>query len=353
MSRESLDRLNREFAEYATVGSQIVVAEALGVPQLPPLHIALGEQGIIEGEWKRIARDLFDIFQLRTDAAELRPLTPGQLGQLIADQPINQAGPQVCLAAANGTPTWLVHGADGEVNWFLKHLDGVGLPAPLIGLRAPGWYDEPTPPTVEELAARHLAQVREIQPTGPYRIAGYCAGAVVAVVMANLLVQQGETVDRMFFVDPDLRHASVSRREAVMFRLHQLKRRPEPVARLLRRPAAETPFAQVLARLADPSPHHDPVQRQLYRGLAVVADLLTLTGGTLAPVATTATAWFTDSYLTAITQHKDRVLAHLDTMFDDLDIRHSPLHTEVFATAEFQEWFTHYAAVGDHTAAAG
>lgn len=349
MPQETLDRLDREFAEYATVGSQIIVAAALGVPQLPPVHISLGEQGIIAGEWERIRRDLFDVFHLRTDApVDLPPLTPRQLGEFIANQPINQAGEQVCLAGVGGTPTWLVHGADGEVNWYLKHLQG--LPAPLIGLRAPGWYGAPTPPTVEDLAAGYLAQVRATQPSGPYRIAGYCSGAVVAVVMANLLERQGETVDRMFFVDPDLRHTPISRREAVMFRLHQLKRRPEPVARLLQRPASETTLAHALARLENPDPHRDPVQRQLYRGLAVVADLLGLSGGTLAPVTTTATAWFTDSHLTALAQDKDKVLAHLGTIFDDLDIRHESSHTEVFATAAFQDWFTRYAGAEGHTA---
>lgn len=276
--------------------------------------------------------------------------TPEQIGALIAETPINRPGPQVRIGADGGPPTWLVHGADGEVSWFLKHLDGIGAPTPLIGLRAPGWYDQPTPGTVEELAAQYVDQLRAGQPTGPYRLAGYCAGAVIAVAMANLLARQGETIERMFFVDPDLRHAPAPRREAVMFRLHQLKRRPEPAARLLRKPATEAPLARVLARMDDPTPHHDPVERQLYRGLGVVADLIGLTGGTLTPVDTTATAWFTDTYLTAIAEHRERVLTHLGTMFDGgVDIRRSSSHTEVFATAEFRDWFIRHGAAEGHT----
>ncbi|MEH0971306.1 thioesterase domain-containing protein [Micromonospora sp. CPCC 205546] len=352
MSQDVLNRLTREFADYAALGTQIVVAEAMGLPQLPPPHVTLGELGVIESEWNRIRRDLGDIFHLRADAATLAGLTAEQIGRAIAEQPVNRPGPQVRLGGDGSSPTWLVHGADGEVSWFLKHLEDVDLPAPVVGLRAPGWYDEPTPATVEQLAAAYVEQVRAAQPSGPYRLAGYCAGAVVAVAMANLLRQQGEAVDRMFFVDPDLRHASAPRREAVMFRVHQLKRRPEPAARLLRKPATETPLAQVLARMDDPRPHHDPVERQFYRGLGVVADLLGLTGGTLAPVATTATAWFTDSYLTAIAEHREKVLAHLDTMFEGgVDIRHSASHTEVFATAEFRDWFIRHGAAEDRTAA--
>ncbi|MGW1060772.1 thioesterase domain-containing protein [Micromonospora rubida] len=345
--------MSSEFADYATVGSQMVVAEAMGLLQLPPIQVTLGELGIIDAEWERIRRDLFEIFHLRVDPAELSVLTPAQLGQFIADQPINRPGPQLRLAGGSGTATWLVHGADGEVNWFLKHLDGIGLPTPLIGLRAPGWYDEPTPASIEELAVRYSDQVRAAQPAGPYRLAGYCAGAVIAVAMANLLEGQGETVDRMFFIDPDLRHLAASRRDAVMFRLHQLKRRPEPAARLLRKPATETPLAQVLERMDDPRPHQDPMERVLYRGLGVVADLIGLTGGsTLAPVTTTATAWFTDSYLTSIAESKDKVMAHLATMFSGgVDIRYSSSHTEIFATSEFRDWLIQYAEAESHNAA--
>ncbi|WP_176733656.1 thioesterase domain-containing protein [Micromonospora peucetia] len=345
--------MSNEFADYATVGSQMVVAEAMGLLQLPPTNVTLGDLGIIGAEWERIQRDLFEIFHLRVDPTALSVLTPAQLGQFIADQPINRPGPQLRLADGSGTATWLVHGADGEVSWFLKHLDGIGLPTPLIGLRAPGWYDEPTPASIEELAARYSDQVRAAQPTGPYRLAGYCAGAVIAVAMANLLESQGETVERMFFIDPDLRHEPASRRDAVMFRLHQLKRRPEPAARLLRKPATETTLAQVLERMADPRPHQDPVERVLYRGLGVVADMIGLTGGdTLTPVASTATAWFTDSYLTSIAESKDKVMAHLATMFSGgVDIRYSPSHTEIFATTEFRDWLIQYAAAETHNAA--
>lgn len=352
MPQDSLSRLSSEFADYATVGSQIVIAEAMGLLQLPPIHVTLGELGIIDGEWERIRRDLFEIFHLRADPAALSVLTPAQLGQFIADQPINRPGPQLRLA---GKRHRVVAGARrrrrGELVPQAPRRDRVA--DPLIGLRAPGWYDEPTPASIEELAVRYTDQIRAAQPTGPYRLAGYCAGAVIAVAVANLLEGQGETVERMFFIDPDLRHLAASRRGAVMFRLHQLKRRPEPAARLLRKPATETPLAQVLERMDDPRPHQDPMERVLYRGLGVVADLIGLTGGdTLAPVSTTATAWFTDSYLTSIAESKDKVMAHLATMFSDgVDIRYSSSHTEIFATSEFRDWLIQYAEAESHNAA--
>jgi amino acid adenylation domain-containing protein len=48
---------------------------------------------------------------------------------------------------------------------------------------------------VEETAAAHVATVRSVQPTGPYLLAGFCFGAVVAFEMAHQLTAAGERVD--------------------------------------------------------------------------------------------------------------------------------------------------------------
>lgn len=46
--------------------------------------------------------------------------------------------------------------------------------------------------TVEAIAAHYVAEIRKIQPHGPYRIGGYCFGGIVAVEMAQQLRRAGE-----------------------------------------------------------------------------------------------------------------------------------------------------------------
>jgi thioesterase domain-containing protein len=55
--------------------------------------------------------------------------------------------------------------------------------------------------TVGQLAARYLAAVRDHQPEGPYRLAGWSMGGVAAYEMARQLVEQGETVEALALID--------------------------------------------------------------------------------------------------------------------------------------------------------
>ena len=56
--------------------------------------------------------------------------------------------------------------------------------------------------TVEELAAVHVRGLKSIQPHGPYRIAGFSFGGLLAVEMAQQLHRSGDTVEILFLLDP-------------------------------------------------------------------------------------------------------------------------------------------------------
>jgi thioesterase domain-containing protein len=58
--------------------------------------------------------------------------------------------------------------------------------------------------TVEAMAARQLAELRRVQPTGPYRLGGFCLGGMVAFEMAQQLRDAGETVERLILVNSAL-----------------------------------------------------------------------------------------------------------------------------------------------------
>ncbi len=59
------------------------------------------------------------------------------------------------------------------------------------------------PPSMEEVAASHIALMHSVQPEGPYQLGGYCNGALVAYEIARQLHAQGQKVDLLLLIDPD------------------------------------------------------------------------------------------------------------------------------------------------------
>jgi nonribosomal peptide synthetase DhbF len=55
--------------------------------------------------------------------------------------------------------------------------------------------------TIPEMAADYLAQVRAVQPTGPYRFVGWSFGGNIAHAMATTLEHQGEEVELLAMLD--------------------------------------------------------------------------------------------------------------------------------------------------------
>ncbi len=61
--------------------------------------------------------------------------------------------------------------------------------------------------TVEKIAFWYVKEMQTIQPQGPYFLAGYSFGGMVAYEMAQQLRQQGETIALLALVDPTLPHS--------------------------------------------------------------------------------------------------------------------------------------------------
>lgn len=55
--------------------------------------------------------------------------------------------------------------------------------------------------SIQALAAYYVSCVRQVQPDGPYRVAGYSFGACVAFEMCSQLQTQNQPVDFLFLFD--------------------------------------------------------------------------------------------------------------------------------------------------------
>jgi thioesterase domain-containing protein len=104
----------------------------------------------------------------------------------------------------------------------------------VYGLQPPGADDRSEILySVEELAARYLREVREVQPHGPYFLGGYSGGGVAAFEMARQLTVAGESVAFLAFLDsfsPALPRRTWQRRAAI----HLERVREQGVGYLLR-----------------------------------------------------------------------------------------------------------------------
>ena len=72
----------------------------------------------------------------------------------------------------------------------------LGTDQPLLGLHLPPTDASQlaTPYTLEDIAAGLVARMREVQPAGPYYIAGLCVNGVIAYEMARQLLSKGQEV---------------------------------------------------------------------------------------------------------------------------------------------------------------
>jgi thioesterase domain-containing protein/acyl carrier protein len=72
----------------------------------------------------------------------------------------------------------------------------------VYGIQSKGLVREsPLPGTYEEMLAEYIPQVKAIQKTGPYILAGFCIGAVLAYEAARELEDEGEPVEKLIMLD--------------------------------------------------------------------------------------------------------------------------------------------------------
>nr|QVV57688.1 KR domain-containing protein [Myxococcales bacterium] len=99
-------------------------------------------------------------------------------------------------------PLFCVHPLMGLAVVFQSLALHLGSDQPFYGLQARGVdTDDPPVDSIEDMAALYLQAVREVQPVGPYRLAGYSFGSCVALEMAQQLARGGEAVERLVFLD--------------------------------------------------------------------------------------------------------------------------------------------------------
>ena len=123
------------------------------------------------------------------------------------------------------TPFFLVAGMFGNV-LNLRHLAHLlGADRPFYGLQARGLYGDEAPhATFDEAARDYLAEMRVVQPHGPYLLGGFSGGGLIAYEIARQLEAAGEEVSLLVMLDTPLPMRPVlSRRDRALIKLQELR----------------------------------------------------------------------------------------------------------------------------------
>jgi acetoacetyl-CoA synthetase len=136
-------------------------------------------------------------------ATLLTASTIARLAEVIDDSALPSSSP-VLVPVRNGVGNalFLMHSLSGSVMECWALVAALRTSRPVYGLQAIGLDgDEPVQKRVEDMARGYIEQMRTVQPRGPYALAGYSFGGLVALEVAQQLLRAGEQVEVLCLLD--------------------------------------------------------------------------------------------------------------------------------------------------------
>ncbi|MEE2861317.1 MAG: SDR family NAD(P)-dependent oxidoreductase [Pseudomonadota bacterium] len=128
-------------------------------------------------------------------------------------------------AAGGGRPLFIVAGMFGNVLNLRALAQRLSPDRPVWGLQAQGLFGDAAPhETLAEAAASCIEEIRQIQPDGPYLIAGFSGGGLTALEIARQLEDAGSQIARVVMLDtPVPMRPVLSRRDRLMIRMAEIR----------------------------------------------------------------------------------------------------------------------------------
>ena len=125
------------------------------------------------------------------------------LATLLRDEFCATENPEL-MTIKSGTrrPLFVIHSVGGNLWHYYEMSRHLAPDQAVYGLQARGVFGTGEPDiSVEAIAARSIVAMRAAQPEGPYMIAGYSSGGVIAYEMAQQLARAGEPVALLGLID--------------------------------------------------------------------------------------------------------------------------------------------------------
>jgi thioesterase domain-containing protein len=140
-------------------------------------------------------------------------LAPNTSSSLV---PLQPAGTQ--------PPLYIVHGVGGNVVNFYGLALRMGEDQPVYGIQSQALVSKQAALLdLKDMAAHYIADIRKLQPRGPYRLLGYSFGGTVVLEMAHQLRAMGEEVEMLGMIDAKSRdyEEELNRLSPVQTRIHR------------------------------------------------------------------------------------------------------------------------------------
>jgi thioesterase domain-containing protein len=137
-------------------------------------------------------------------AALFEAPTIAQLAELVTGEGYKPTFTSIVPIQPEGVrpPFFLVHAIGGNVFNYRLLSKHVGTEQPFYGLQARGISgDDPPHESLEAMAADYIHEIRQVQPSGPYKLGGASSGGVIAYEMARQLHALGERVALVVMLD--------------------------------------------------------------------------------------------------------------------------------------------------------
>jgi acetoacetyl-CoA synthetase len=119
-------------------------------------------------------------------------------------------------------PLFFAHSMSGTVMELWALAREMDCPGVVYGIQGRGLREGEVPGScLEDVAADYVEQIRTVQPHGPYALAGFSMGGLIALEIAQQLLQCGEKVELLALLDTQLDEQCLTMQD---WTLHQLRR---------------------------------------------------------------------------------------------------------------------------------
>ncbi|MGB7344479.1 MAG: amino acid adenylation domain-containing protein [Pirellulaceae bacterium] len=134
----------------------------------------------------------------------LRDATVERMAVLVTQSDLEKAWSPLVPIRPEGTlsPVFCVHPAGGNVLCYYELAHALEDERPIFALQSRGVDGLSNPhDTMEAMVNEYIDAIRGQQPIGPYHLAGWSSGGVVAYEIARVLHEQGDRVDGVHLID--------------------------------------------------------------------------------------------------------------------------------------------------------
>jgi acetoacetyl-CoA synthetase len=118
---------------------------------------------------------------------------------------VSSSSPVILREGNRERPLFFAHSMSGTVMELWALAREMDCPCVVYGLQGRGLREGEVPSSrLEDMAAGYVEQIRSVQPHGPYALAGFSMGGLIALEIAQQLLQYGEEVELVALLDTQL-----------------------------------------------------------------------------------------------------------------------------------------------------